>query len=213
MWKLLLAYKEKLAESDELPENDHIWKIKKDLESIFKAKSAAKFDLAIPVLDTIHRSLDGADEFLQKIEDHHIYGILRGHFQAVLGQLNKPDGTDGHFDLLNMSAPEDKQRDFIDIYVDLIRPEAVSSAPKRKFTTNPNGRTAPTPPSDDDESMKRHNVLRSETGFKGDDLLNTVWYTLVFRMLCWLLLHDFHKQDVQISKSELLGSRLPVYIA
>ena len=42
---------------------------------------------------------------------------------------------------------------------------------------------------------------------------NNIWCTLVFRMLCWLLLHDFDKKDVQISKSELLGSRLPVYIA
>lgn len=42
---------------------------------------------------------------------------------------------------------------------------------------------------------------------------NNIWCTLVFRMLCWLLLHDFHNKDVQISKSELLGSRLPVYVA
>lgn len=40
-----------------------------------------------------------------------------------------------------------------------------------------------------------------------------VWCTLVFRMICWLMLHDFHKMDVQVSKSELLGSRMPVYIA
>lgn len=40
-----------------------------------------------------------------------------------------------------------------------------------------------------------------------------VWCTLVFRMICWLMLHDFDKQDVQLSKSELLGSRMPVYIA
>ncbi|KAK4195849.1 hypothetical protein QBC40DRAFT_184820 [Triangularia verruculosa] len=40
-----------------------------------------------------------------------------------------------------------------------------------------------------------------------------IWCTLVLRMLCWLLLHDFNKKDVQISKSELLGNRLPVYIA
>lgn len=46
-----------------------------------------------------------------------------------------------------------------------------------------------------------------------DQLTGNVWCTLVFRMLCWLLLHDFHKKDVQISKSELYGSRLPVYIA
>lgn len=46
-----------------------------------------------------------------------------------------------------------------------------------------------------------------------DTQANNIWCTLLFRMLCWLLLHDFHKKDVQISKSELLGSRLPVYIA
>lgn len=45
------------------------------------------------------------------------------------------------------------------------------------------------------------------------DQAHDIWCTLVFRMLCWLLLHDFHRKDVQISKSELLGSRLPVYIA
>ncbi|KAJ4288780.1 hypothetical protein N0V88_007316 [Collariella sp. IMI 366227] len=41
----------------------------------------------------------------------------------------------------------------------------------------------------------------------------SIWCTLVLRMLCWLLLHDFHKKDVQIPKSDLRGSRLPVYIA
>jgi hypothetical protein len=46
-----------------------------------------------------------------------------------------------------------------------------------------------------------------------DEPAQDVWCTLVFRMLCWLLLHDFHKKDVQTPKSELLGSRLPVYIA
>ncbi|KAL2158786.1 hypothetical protein VTH06DRAFT_3978 [Thermothelomyces fergusii] len=41
-----------------------------------------------------------------------------------------------------------------------------------------------------------------------------IWCTLVLRMLCWLLLHDFDKRDVQeFPKGELLGSRLPVYIA
>ncbi len=40
-----------------------------------------------------------------------------------------------------------------------------------------------------------------------------IWAMLVFRMLCWLLLHDFKKADVQPgSKSELIGQSLPVYI-
>jgi hypothetical protein len=41
---------------------------------------------------------------------------------------------------------------------------------------------------------------------------NTIWITLVFRMLCWLLLHDFDKADVKIVPSDLKGSRMPVYI-
>ncbi|KAK1706193.1 hypothetical protein BDP67DRAFT_603215 [Colletotrichum lupini] len=42
--------------------------------------------------------------------------------------------------------------------------------------------------------------------------INDVWCMLVFRMVCWLLLHDFHGKDIQVEKSEIFGSRLPVYI-
>lgn len=40
-----------------------------------------------------------------------------------------------------------------------------------------------------------------------------IWCTLVFRMICWLMLHDFDQMDVQKPKKELNGSRLRVYIA
>jgi hypothetical protein len=43
--------------------------------------------------------------------------------------------------------------------------------------------------------------------------INEIWCLLVFRMLFWLLLHDFHRKDVQLPKSDLFGSRVPVYIA
>jgi hypothetical protein len=43
--------------------------------------------------------------------------------------------------------------------------------------------------------------------------ISDVWCVLIFRMICWLLLHDFHKLDVQIDKDGLFGSRSPVYIA
>lgn len=39
-----------------------------------------------------------------------------------------------------------------------------------------------------------------------------IWVTLVFRMLCWFLLHDFSEEDIQIVPSELRGSRMPVFI-
>ncbi|KAK3986861.1 Mod-A [Cladorrhinum sp. PSN332] len=41
---------------------------------------------------------------------------------------------------------------------------------------------------------------------------DTIWCALVFRMICWLLLHDFDKKDLQLAKSELMGSRLSVFI-
>ena len=40
-----------------------------------------------------------------------------------------------------------------------------------------------------------------------------IWCVLVFRMICWLMLHDFNKMDQQLPKSELRGSRMPVYIS
>jgi hypothetical protein len=41
---------------------------------------------------------------------------------------------------------------------------------------------------------------------------NTIWISLIFRMLCWLLLHDFDKSDVKLVPSDLKGSRMPVFI-
>ncbi len=41
---------------------------------------------------------------------------------------------------------------------------------------------------------------------------NVIWISLIFRMLCWLLLHDFDKADTKIVPADLKGSRMPVYI-
>ncbi|TVY83380.1 hypothetical protein LSUE1_G001256 [Lachnellula suecica] len=41
---------------------------------------------------------------------------------------------------------------------------------------------------------------------------NTIWVSLIFRMLCWLLLHDFDKADVKMVGADLKGSRMPVYV-
>ncbi|KAF9878815.1 modin [Colletotrichum karsti] len=42
--------------------------------------------------------------------------------------------------------------------------------------------------------------------------INNIWCMLVFRMICWLMLHDFHGKDIQVEKSDVFGSRMPVYI-
>lgn len=44
------------------------------------------------------------------------------------------------------------------------------------------------------------------------DKRTIIWVSLIFRMLCWFLLHDFQKEDVMIVPADLKGSRMPVYI-
>lgn len=39
-----------------------------------------------------------------------------------------------------------------------------------------------------------------------------IWYALVFRMICWLMLHDFDKKDIKVPSSDLMGNRQPVFI-
>ncbi|RYP58074.1 hypothetical protein DL769_009127 [Monosporascus sp. CRB-8-3] len=214
MWKLLRAYQNKIEETADIPENDQIMKIKKNLELIFKARgNRPESEFTVAILDALHRSLDDIDSFLTRtVQEYLVCGILRVHFETVLHFMNDSNGK-RHFDGLNKDTPEHRQIQFIDIYFDEVRPEAIRSAPKRKFTapTSAGANAVSHPPAtrDDDDTQM---LVTRPTGFEGDDKLNTIWCALVFRMLCWLLLHDFHKNDVQLSKSELLGSRLPVYI-
>ncbi|AEO55753.1 hypothetical protein MYCTH_2299891 [Thermothelomyces thermophilus ATCC 42464] len=111
-----------------------------------------------------------------------------------------------------------------------------ASAPSARPTTTtpassppPGPTTPPVPRLQKQESGQQRDKLQvtiqvsSGPGPNSDDGNNiplmeskaaAIWCTLVLRMLCWLLLHDFDKKDVQeFPKSELLGSRLPVYIA
>jgi hypothetical protein len=42
---------------------------------------------------------------------------------------------------------------------------------------------------------------------------SVIWIALMCRMVCWFLLHDFDKADVNIVPSDLMGSRMPIYIS
>ncbi|KJZ73693.1 hypothetical protein HIM_06811 [Hirsutella minnesotensis 3608] len=64
-------------------------------------------------------------------------------------------------------------------------------------------------PTDHDDAQDENDVSLADQPASHDD----IWCVLVFRMICWLMLHDFDRQDIQVSKGELLGSRMPVYIA
>ena len=82
--------------------------------------------------------------------------------------------------------------------------------------------TTPRIPEDAGWALRRRNTTssvlsRSETWRKSPPTpaevrRHTIWCALMFRMICWLLLHDFDKKDKQLPKSELMGSRLSVFI-
>lgn len=74
----------------------------------------------------------------------------------------------------------------------------VGSRPRRQATSSP--------------KLSRSETWKAVGPSTTEVSRHTIWCALVFRMICWLLLHDFDKKDVQLPKSELLGSRLPVFI-
>jgi hypothetical protein len=39
-----------------------------------------------------------------------------------------------------------------------------------------------------------------------------IWFTLMFRMICWFILHDFDEMDINLMPSDMKGSRMPVFI-
>lgn len=84
------------------------------------------------------------------------------------------------------------------------RPPTLGINSRRATGTFSNGRLPPTPSRA--ETWRKHGLTNTEIR------RNTIWFALVFRMICWLLLHDFDKKDVQLPKSELMGSRLSVFI-
>ena len=84
---------------------------------------------------------------------------------------------------LNAIVLANKEESLLTYYFDKIRPLVVGEGHNEPHTN-------------DVESNKR----------------NIIWVSLVFRMLCWLSLHDFNKADVMIVPSDLKGSRMPVYI-
>ncbi|KAK3906390.1 hypothetical protein C8A05DRAFT_40811 [Staphylotrichum tortipilum] len=140
-----------------------------------------------------------------------------------------------HFDELTAASPELRQEAFMDLYffkvLAQVRERAVMSYRRHRTTpyrsssivgTFEGNSLSPsvTPSQLVSPLLSIQPPVRFPRSDDGDDAIMTlesqvsaIWCTLVLRMLCWLLLHDFNKKDVQIPKSELMGSRLPVYIA
>ena len=142
--------------------------------------------------------------------------VLRVHIQEVLDILNEDDveeeanGSEPtSMQNIDSASPSEKHRLLIEIYLSTVR-KAVIQTLCDELTVGENARA------------KRLSAISSVTpdgtlnlgGAKDSHAtnVNNIWCMLFFRMLCWLQLHDFHKKDLQISKSDVFQSRMPVYI-
>jgi len=123
-------------------------------------------------------------------------------------------------DDLDKATPGKRHRLLAQLYVFWIRPAVVRAvcdevqseeahAHRVAVGTSP---TDPLMPVFREGRVFEEGVAGAATDAAHRQAVNDVWCALVFRMICWLLLHDFHKKDIQISKSELFGSRQPVYL-
>ncbi|KAK3291109.1 uncharacterized protein B0H64DRAFT_42584 [Chaetomium fimeti] len=178
-------------------------------------------------------------EVMRMINDK---GSAEGDFDANSMRSGGVKQVAEHFDELTAASPELRQEAFMELYffkvLRHVRARAVMSYGRRQTTqyapsvhspdsaidSEPEARASPPSLRKDGSSQSVPMLtvqfpgggpqpdLADETT-KLESTASAIWCTLVLRMLCWLLLHDFNKKDVQIPKSELLGSRLPVYIA
>jgi len=173
------------------------------------------------VFKALHDALEASDAYLKPLDnrahDTLLRLVLRSHLHSVLYALNKKvDDSDkpkserevrpGASDLAlakdhaptiqDIDATTDRKHAlFMRLYFETIRESVLRSVCGRVRRI---------------EAEKPDSEKSEEEELRRD--IKDIWDTLVFRMLCWLLLHHFHEKDVQVSKSDVYESRLPVYI-
>ncbi|OHE92229.1 modin [Colletotrichum orchidophilum] len=217
-----------------LPLMDALHEALDDTDEILTAR--AKISRPTRKSSVFEGNAEGANESARR---EMVQDVLRSHIQEVLGGFNEksekpaqtPPGSTStienrvrsqlRFEDIDAAPPELKQEKLMEVYFRLVRRKVVEVSRessdrreqpavgfgglRKRNQTNFSTRTVET--IDDEEPIILYEL--GEEHVTHED----IWCTLVFRMICWLMLHDFHKKDVQVSKSELLGSRLPVYIS
>ncbi|KAK4188922.1 hypothetical protein QBC35DRAFT_450834 [Podospora australis] len=204
-----------LRSSAGLDTADHLWEINASADKLNKElPDKQDGDYSPEALDDLRRAINEVDTFLLKRNTKdEVLDVLRRHIQEVLLVINTStkdiadrSGEDGPSVKSNTPAlsshplADTTQNDVS--FDNLLQ---VTQDWRRSFEC----KYVPTDNIHDAFTTKRGTFARQSAN---KDRREIIWCALVFRMICWLLLHDFDKKDVQLSKSELMGSRLPVFI-
>jgi len=128
----------------------------------------------LPLFAGLHGALLGCEDFFSRYKEQYggpmLRGILRSHFEALSWLAKVDTGT------------------------------------YRDGSLRPRFRDLDTAASEDKESALMwiyarvvfSRVSQASPLILPDRAIAQIWITLVFRMLCWLSLHDFHPDDVQV---------------
>ncbi|KAF4461058.1 modin [Fusarium albosuccineum] len=155
------------------------------------------------LLDELHDAIDHIDDYLTKsVSQLDVLQIVRRHFEIVLEQLNN---TESEFEKLAVAPPLKRESLLADLYFSIVRSAVVGAGVK------PNGTQATTLASEG--ARRQAPRLGDERLALGiEDKKNNIWCLLMFRMVFWLMLHDFHRSDVQKLGPGCLGCQIAVFI-
>ncbi|KAK7420393.1 hypothetical protein QQX98_002816 [Neonectria punicea] len=179
-------------------------------------------------LNHLRAGLQLCDDFFQPPTFSLVRKVLRIHIQEVLNILNeKKDKTTDAKENTKKDAEDDeegpitiedidsafaneKENLLIQMYFETVRQNVARVLLQQD--TKSKQRRARRARRDSVNSRKVAEAGINPPEPMSELQVNEIWCTLVFRMLCWLQLHEFHKMDIQVSKSDVYASRIPVYI-
>jgi hypothetical protein len=183
------------------------------------------------LLEMLHNALDDCNSFIGRMPRDTVLAVLRNHIQVVLDLLNHPPppipSTDrpgeepSLVDLVDY-LPQARDRPFLDVYFGIVWPGVLEQMTadlrwrrRISYLPQPVDAAGADTASENNEKRDAHEGMgRVNKGDSPGEVpeRRDIWVALMFHMLCWLWLHDFHPSDLQISKSDMLGSRQPAYI-
>ncbi|KAM0347433.1 hypothetical protein ACHAPU_004954 [Fusarium lateritium] len=215
--KLLVAYLKYIQQDPDMARGQLPIPVKTLLSSktSIQPQDGTHQDYSWQTQDALHSVTEDLDDMLKPYfttrsdtpRSHLGQDILGVHFQEVLSQMNSKASLTPttvvfpHFEGLNTGDKEDL---LMKTYFQQILPAVLRSVSTTFFALK--------------TSDSEFHVVKGEAAQAAEYAAyvlasKEVWCTLVLRMICWLMLHDFHPDDVQITKGGVLGSRLPVYVS
>lgn len=238
-YRFLSSFERLLREGASPQEDNSFFLLRQTTKVIDEIGSEAVLDLLYrldeekqSLLVALHEVVEELDNFLlrdaRKTKILLIKNILACHIQGVLYQMNEPllfgEGLPRHtrFEKIDSAPLVERENQTMELYFKEILPTVIRQVDPAAIAAKWRD--------EDRISLKslRIGSLTSADSDNGDSErliadvteetmpsagVKDIWCALVLRMICWLMLHDFDRLDIQVPKSELHGSQMPVYIS